>query len=252
MKEPLISIITVTYNSEKYLQSTIDSIKSQTYKNIEFIIVDGASEDDTLSIAALNEEIISCVISEPDESLYDAMNKGINMANGDIIGIVNSDDWLEKDCCDNVAMVYKNALSRDIIIHGNIRTHDPKSSLTNVRRPPRGFLTHLWSTPFKHPAMFVCKGLYNQYGYFDLDKGLAADYDLMLRFTKAKVRDIYINETLSNVRLVGLSTGGNQNASLKLLYRIIRENYNSFYGFIGVFGRIIIKLRRNVRNCCFH
>ncbi|MCB0383237.1 MAG: glycosyltransferase, partial [Psychroserpens sp.] len=105
-KEPLISIITVVFNGEKYLQQTIDSVTNQTYKNIEYIIIDGGSTDETLNIIKANESHIDFWISERDNGLYDAMNKGISKAKGELIGMINSDDWYELNAVETVVNTY--------------------------------------------------------------------------------------------------------------------------------------------------
>lgn len=107
-KAPLISIITVVYNGEKYLEQTIQSVINQTYKNIEYIVIDGGSTDGTLDIIKKYEEHISYWVSESDKGLYDAMNKGIGVAKGELIGMINSDDWYELEAVEIMAEAYKN------------------------------------------------------------------------------------------------------------------------------------------------
>ena len=113
-KLTLVSIITVVYNGEKYLQQTIDSVVNQSYRNIEFIIIDGGSTDGTLDIIKANEESVSKWISEPDEGLYDAMNKGIRLSRGEIIGMINSDDWYELDAVKIMVEAFLNNPTKNI------------------------------------------------------------------------------------------------------------------------------------------
>ena len=118
IQQPLVSVITVVYNGEKYLEQTIQSVINQTYNNIEYIIIDGGSTDTTLDIIKKYKDYISYFISEPDNGLYDAMNKGIRRANGELIGMLNSDDWLNLDAISTVQNAYvKNPGTK--ILHGD-------------------------------------------------------------------------------------------------------------------------------------
>jgi len=241
-KKPLISIITVTYNSEKYLSATIKSVKSQTYRDIEYIIIDGGSDDGTIDIIKNNLDIISYWTSEPDEGIYDAMNKGIQAAKGDIIGIINSDDWLQSDAIENVVNKAEKIHQDEFIIHGKIATFDEYGEFVAERRPKNYPAYQLFSTPFKHPAMFVARKTYERLGGFNTNCGLAADYDLMLRLYYDGVQDYFIDKTLTNVRLVGISTGGNANATNRELFKIIKENNGSiFKSTVAICGRILNK-----------
>jgi glycosyltransferase involved in cell wall biosynthesis len=239
----LVSIITVTYNSEKYLEKTIQSVLGQTYSDIEYIIIDGVSTDNTVQIVKKYEKDIDYWISEPDDGIYDAMNKGIQTANGDIIGIINSDDWLEPDAVEKVVEASRNIEEDEFVIHGKITTYGANGNLVSTRKPKQFFCYHLFSTPFKHPAMFVSKALYQRIGLYDEKCGLAADYDLMLRVIESKYTSVFINKVLTNVRLVGISTGNNDQASTKELYQIIKRNTNSnFWALIGILGRKMNKV----------
>ncbi|MEX2411114.1 MAG: glycosyltransferase family 2 protein [Candidatus Paceibacterota bacterium] len=238
---PLISIITVTYNSEKYLEGTIKSIVSQSCDNIEYIIIDGGSTDKTIEIINNNLDTISYWTSEPDEGIYDAMNKGIEVANGEIIGIINSDDWLEPDALENVLKISENITDDQFLIHGNIATIDKNGNFVGNRYPKKFPLYHLFSTPFKHPATFVSRSVYENIGLYAEDCGLAADYDFMLRVINNRIKTIHLDKVLTNVRLVGISTGGKQNASFKQLFSIIKNNTNVFLASLGILGRYINK-----------
>ena len=119
MSNPLVSIITVTYNAEKYLEQTIKSVISQSYKNIEYIIIDGMSSDGTVDIIKRYQKYIAHFSSEPDKGIYDAMNKGIKKANGELIGIINSSDFYEPDAVETVVSAYLQNKGAGIF-HGNI------------------------------------------------------------------------------------------------------------------------------------
>lgn len=206
-----ISIITITYNSDKTLQETIDSIASQKYEDIEYIIVDGLSNDNTIDIINSNKTRISKFISEKDNGIYDAMNKGLSMASGEIIGILNSDDVYanENVICDVVEQFKKtsaDSLYADLV-------YTKSNDLTSVIRywksgkfNRKSFLFG-WMPP--HPTFFVNKGVYEKYGKFRTDLSSAADYELMLRFLfKNQISTTYLNKIIIKMREGGFS---NQN-----------------------------------------
>jgi glycosyltransferase involved in cell wall biosynthesis len=236
----MISIITVTFNSAVFLSHTIDSIRYQNYSNYEYIIIDGGSTDGTLDIIKNNLDIIKYWVSEPDEGIYDAMNKGISVASGRIIGILNSDDWLEPNALNEVHNCAVNIEEDIFIIHGKIATFNANDIFIREHGPKNYIGYQLFSTPFKHPAMFVTKATYDNFGLFNINCGLASDYDLMLRFFYGGVKDYYINKVLTNVRLVGVSTGGNSNATYRELYNIIYKNTGNFIkAGIAIFVRMM-------------
>jgi len=200
---PLVSIITVVLNRKDTIEFAIKSVLSQTYSNIEYIIVDGGSTDGTVDVIKKYNKYILKWISEPDNGIYDAMNKGIKMARGQIIGILNSDDVYadnkvievvvkaieenNADCCWS-DLVYVDRENTDKIIRYW------KSSEFKEEKLKRG-----WMPP--HPTFFVKKWVYEKYGYFNLDFPIAADYELMLRLLeKYKIRSCYIPKVLVNTR----------------------------------------------------
>lgn len=175
-----VSVITVCLNSEKTIIRTIESVLSQTYKNIEYIIVDGLSTDSTVAIVNEYISMGNSIIfsSEKDSGIYDAMNKGIAKSTGDIISIINSDDWLEKDTISKVVNEYIRLGKPDkAIIYGAMRF------LEEGKEKYSAFYNHefLPVEMINHPASFVTKSVYNTYGVFDPQYKIAADYDFMLR-----------------------------------------------------------------------
>ena len=204
-----ISIITVVFNNKSTIKSAIDSILSQTYKNIEYIVVDGFSTDGTVKILQSYGGRITKFISEPDTGLYDAMNKGIKLATGDVIGILNSDDFyidefviervvreFEKKQVDSVYadLVYVNPENLDKIV----RYYD--SSHFNPQRFAYGW------TP-AHPTFFVKREIYERYGIFRTDLKAAADFDIFIRLLYIhKISYSYIQEVLVKMRTGGVST----------------------------------------------
>jgi glycosyltransferase involved in cell wall biosynthesis len=200
-EKPLVSIITVCYNSEKYIRDTIESVLNQTYDNIEYIIIDGASTDNTLNIIKEYEPKFNGRmkwISESDNGIYYAMNKGIDLAKGKIIGIINSDDWYEINTIKTVVKTFEENNNIDIV-YGLLRiiknNKEFKIESTNYE--------FLEKKMIPHPTVFIKKIIYNKYGNFNLDYKYSADYELMLRFYEFNVNFKKIDQILTNFRVGG-------------------------------------------------
>ncbi len=214
-----VSIITVTYNSADTLQDCIDSVANQSYKNIEHIVIDGNSKDNTLEIIQKNTSV-SRYLSESDNGLYDAMNKGLKLASGDIIGILNSDDIYDnKDVISDVvnALGLNEALYTDLCYvdfnDTNILRRYWKSGKYN-----RISFEYGWMPP--HPTLFLKKEVYEKHGYFNLDLKSAADYELMLRFLyKERIKPVYLPKIIVKMRQGGIS-----NQSLKHRIKANKED----------------------------
>jgi glycosyltransferase involved in cell wall biosynthesis len=163
---PLVSIITVVYNGQQYIEDVIKSVLNQSYKNIEYIIIDGGSTDNTLAIIKKYENQISYWISEKDEGISDAFNKGIQRSKGEIIGIINSDDWYEKDAVEKVVAKIKDA---DVVYSDmQLWKNDEKDFIV---KGDHQFLTKEMTV--NHPSVFVRKECYTQFGLFDTQYELA-------------------------------------------------------------------------------
>lgn len=205
-----ISIITVCYNSEKTIEKTFQSVKNQTYKNVEYIIVDGKSKDSTLDIVNNYKTIISKCISESDKGLYDAMNKGVKMATGDIVGILNSDDiFTDEKVLENLANFHLENKNLDASV-GNI------IQFNEVGKTVRKYSAKNWN-PEKlkigfmpaHPAIFFKRDLFKKYGYYHLDFTIGADYELITRFfLKEKISWKFSNITTTSMLIGGVSSSG--------------------------------------------
>ncbi len=208
-----VSIITVVYNNEKTIGDAIDSIQSQTYENIEHIIIDGKSTDKTVDIVKSYGNKIAKLISEKDNGIYDAMNKGLDLVTGDIIGILNSDDIYAN----------KNVISRVVKEFSKTNVDSVFSDLDYVDQYDISKIVRKWrSSEFiqgsfvngwhpAHPTFFVKKELYKKYGTFDLDFQVSADFELMLRFLERNhISSSYIPHVLVKMR-----NGGESNVSLK-------------------------------------
>lgn len=218
-----ISIITITYNSAETLEETIQSVVAQDYPNIEYIIIDGLSKDATLQIADKYKANISKLISEKDNGLYDALNKGIQQCTGDVIGMLHSDDvYYDEHVLSKVAEAFKQnpdvgALYGDLIFV-------ERFNLQNIKRVwksghyKEGAFKKGWMPP--HPTFFVRKHVYEKYGLFNTTLRLAADYELMLRFIHVKkVKLIYLP-----IMIVRMRMGGVSNFSLTLKWKAHLED----------------------------
>lgn len=207
MNEKLISIITVCFNSAKTIRRTIESVLNQTYDNIEYILVDGNSTDNTLDIIEeyvplfAAKGIIYRYVSEPDKGIYDAMNKGIKMATGEWVGIINSDDWYELDACDNIV----NKISRlgNIEMIGGIVRLWNNSIKYSVKQND---LSSIYSDTIMHPGVFVKKNVYSQIGLFDNSYKIAADYDFFIRCYLTSVKYIIFESVVANFSMDGISS----------------------------------------------
>lgn len=221
LNNPKITIITAGFNSAATIRDTLDCIASQTYSNIEHVIIDGASKDDTLKIVSEFPHVAK-IISEPDKGIYDAMNKGIQLATGDIIGILNSDDfYADKYSLENVADAF---IKYDVeSCYADLQYVNEKNTSKVVRNWISGKFNRFnflqgWMPP--HPTFFVRKEVYEKYGNFDLELNSAADYELMLRFLyKQRISTYYIPKILVKMR-----TGGQSNASIKNRFKANRED----------------------------
>ena len=208
-----ISIITVTYNSAQTLEQTILSILSQDYPNLEYIIVDGKSTDDTLTVIEKYRDKISHFISEKDEGLYHAINKGINLATGDIIGILHADDFYTKyDVLTGIAETFK--INEADAVYADLYYVDKNNTDKIIRTWKSGSFSpnkFLWGWMPPHPTFFVKKDIYNKYGVFNTTLRSAADYEIMLRLLyKNKIKTAYLPEFIVKMRV-----GGQSNASIK-------------------------------------
>lgn len=209
-----ISIITATFNSQKFIDSAITSYKNQSFANKELMVIDGKSTDDTLEILVQNNQFINTLISEKDKGIYDALNKGVNLAQGDIIGILHSDDFLAHNkVLEIVNAKFSENPSLDAV-YGDLQYVDRENPEKIIRNWISGAydITNFekgWMPP--HPTLFIRKDCFTKFGNYNLSYKSAADYDLILRFLyKNKINVAYIPEVLVKMRVGGLS-----NKSLK-------------------------------------
>lgn len=215
-----VSIITVSLNAVTSIADTLTSVASQSYANIEHIVIDGGSTDGTQEVIKLYPHVAK-FISEPDKGLYDAMNKGLAMSTGDIVVILNADDfYAHSGIVDQVVKTFKShqvdAVYGDLVyVNAHYSTVTRTWKAGSYRRDK---FYQGWMVP--HPTFFVKRELYDRLGYFNTTLKYAADYELMLRFMfKQHISTFYIPETL-----VVMKTGGKSNSSLKNRWTINRED----------------------------
>lgn len=206
-----ISIITVCYNSAAHIADAILSVSRQDYPDIEHIIVDGESADGTVEVLKAHEDKIAQWISEPDKGIYDAMNKGLKMATGDIIGILNSDDFYYNDhIISKVADAFADPETD--AVYGDLIFVDPD----NLNRIVRSYSSAKWNPERfakgympAHPTFFVRKKYYEHYGLFETDYKIAADYEMLIRLLYVhKLRYRYLPITMVKMRKGGVSSNG--------------------------------------------
>ncbi len=197
---PKISIITITYNSEKTLEETIQSVVSQNYDNLEYLIIDGGSTDRTLEIVEKYKDKIDIVISEPDKGISDAFNKGIRNASGEIIGIINSDDLLMPGALETISKYYNPEID---IFSGNVIFWNQDTGDEHSCKPDIKFDKLKMQFGVAHPSRFIRKSAYEKYGLYDINFRYMMDADLLCRFYKRGAYFIHIDIDLAKFRMGG-------------------------------------------------
>ena len=242
-----ISIITVVRNNVSTINDAIESVLSQTYKNIEYIIVDGSSTDGTVEVVQGYKDKIDKFISEKDHGVYDAMNKGIAMATGDVIGILNSDDiYFDKNSIESVVESFRENKTESIF--GDLYYVD-KYDLNKVIRYWKssdfklGSFAKGWHPP--HPTFFVKKEVYEKHGLYDLELKVSADFDLMLRFLeKYQISTTYLHKVLVKMRIGGQSNNSIKNIiiSNQSILRSFDKNKIKVNKLIYLINRLVPKI----------
>lgn len=225
MNSPLFSIITISYNSAKTIERTIKSILSQTFTDYEYIIVDGASKDNTVDIIKKYEPLFDGRLkwkSEPDKGIYNAMNKGLYQASGEIIGIVNSDDWLESGTLQILAdEISRDESCRNSILTGETLFHysDGTTQKFLTSRSIYEYYSKKYRMGLNHPATFVPKKIYEQIGIFDEKFKLYADADFILKCYESNVPIHFIHKVLSNMSDGGASNTRSKTELMDTIYK---------------------------------
>ena len=240
-----ISIITSVYNNHETVAEAIGSVLSQTHPDIEYIIIDGGSTDGTVDIIKSYQNQVTQFISEPDNGIYDGLNKGIKLATGDVIGFLHSDDLYEDNkVIEKVAQAFMN-FGVDSV-YGDLTYVDKANPAKIIRYWQSGDfsfnkLGYGWMPP--HPTFFVKREIYERYGLFDTSFKIAADYDLILRFLgKQKISTHYIPNVLIKMRVGGASNKSWRNILKKSQEDLQAMKNNSIGGMFGLLIKNFSKL----------
>ncbi|MBR1930208.1 MAG: glycosyltransferase [Lachnospiraceae bacterium] len=223
-----VSIITIAFNSEEYIGKTIESVLAQTYTDVEYWIIDGASRDATVEVAesyrqALEERGMTYhIVSEPDKGIYDAMNKGIRLAGGDVIGILNSGDWYEPDTVETVVQTFKREQCELMFADIRLLKTDGSSFVKKARL--RSFQT---SRDWNHPTTFVRADIYKENPFRDL--GIHDDYGFFLQMRRQNRRIVTVDKVLADFTMGGASN----HKSFKAAKKRIRDRYLYCYRING-------------------
>lgn len=216
-----ISIVTVAYNAASTIEDTLRSVASQDYPDLEYIVVDGASKDDTVAICERYAEHISELISEPDKGIYDAMNKGIQRASGDYIGLINSDDFYAHPKVISMVARRLKETSADTLWGDLVMVHPDQTEKVSRFYSGKNFKLQRFEMGDMppHPTFFVRKELYEKWGSFKMHYRIVADFELMLRFLYIqKATHTYLPEVMVRMR-----TGGNSGSGFRNTLRLNAE-----------------------------
>ncbi len=243
-----ISLITVVYNRVSTIEQTIRSVLDQSYSNIEYIVVDGDSTDGTLYIIRKYESNISRIISEKDNGVYDAINKGIQNATGEIVGILHADDrFAHKDVLSQIAETFHNNPATDCLFGdvGFVRSNEPdkivryfSSSIFKLNRFKLGIMP-------AHPTFYCYKKYFDQYGDYRTDLEITSDFDLLLRFLyKHQLRYLYLPQIMVLMNLGGKSTSGlSSTIKINKENRKVLREHGIKSSYIHLYSRYLIKIR---------
>lgn len=236
---PLISIITIVFNGQAYIEQCIQSVINQTYKNLQYIIIDGGSTDNTINLINKYASHIDIFISEPDKGISDAFNKGIAKASGEIIGILNSDDLYNEFAVQCVVDSYLANNMQAGVYYGDILYFNENNSFELVANAD-----NLWKVmSIFHPSTFISRAVYDQLGGYLEEYKYAMDSELIHRCLFNKIPFIHINKTLTQFRLAGTSDK-NYIKSHKEFYRSVKKYnyglYADFYLYWNVFKKMIL------------
>ncbi len=224
--KPLVSVITVCYNSANTIEVTINSMLAQTYCNYEHIFIDGGSTDDTIKIIKSFKNQYQGrmhLYTGKDKGIYDAMNKGISYATGKIIGIINSDDWYSNNALEIVVNIYIESNVKNVIITGDlIRTDINRNDLFCQTHNNISILGLKQGMPLQHPAVFVASEVYNNIGIFDISFKYLADYDFIWRCFDSRKVEFYFTHTVTSYMREG---GASDTLKFKHIWRRTKERY---------------------------
>jgi len=199
--KPLVSVITIVRNGAKTLEKTIQSVLKQTYENIEYIIIDGDSTDNTLDIVRKYEGQIAYWQSEPDKGISDAFNKGISVSTGELVGIINSDDWYSENAIQAVVSEYLT--TRNCILHGKLQYWEPGMKPIYIFSADDNMLKYCMTV--NHPTVFVPKKVYEEIGLFQANLRIAMDYEILRRAKIMEKKFEFVDCVVANMQIGGIS-----------------------------------------------
>lgn len=246
-----ISIVTICYNSDNTISQTFDSILKQDYKDIEYVVVDGKSTDRTLEIIKIYEKkfkdkkIFFKYISEKDYGIYNAMNKGITLTTGDIVGIINSDDWYEENILDKIAKEFEND-SNIGVLYGKSNIVNEKGEIKYIFSPGR--LKNIIKTmTISHPTVFVRRKIYQKFQFNENNK-IASDYEFLLDNYLDKIKFKEMDKIIANFRIGGESSVQELLGYKEVLEIQKRKGIKGIQKYINYYKKIIVaKLRKNLK-----
>ncbi|WP_291153598.1 glycosyltransferase family 2 protein [Flavobacterium sp. UBA7680] len=238
-----ITIITVCYNRKGTIEKAIQSVLSQNYLDIEYIIIDGNSKDGTQEIIESYKDRISYYISEPDKGMYDAINKGFKLATGDVIGLMHSDDeFYDRKAISRIAARFENDNTIDGVYGDGIYVSNDKEErlirdriggVFSLKRVKKGWLP-------LHPTVYLKKTVIDKHGLYNLDFKIASDTEFLLRYLyKHKINMSYIDAYIVKMRMGGMST------SLKRAFEVLYEDYK-IYKFHGLAAIFVVFLKKSI------
>ena len=234
---PLVSVITICYNAEESIAKTIESVIGQTYPSIEYIIIDGKSTDGTLNVIKQYEKHIDIFISERDDGIADAFNKGIKLSNGKYIQLLNADDWLPSNKIELSIEEFEESRWAGFIFGDIIKVDKEGNVLFTVKGDRNYHRSVRFVCPrFSHPSMMVKKKIYEKYGLFDTSWTIGMDYEWFLRIYRKGVRGKYADSIFTYMRDDGISS--NWKKTLKEDYMI-----SKYHGLPGMIAGIVYLFR---------
>jgi glycosyltransferase involved in cell wall biosynthesis len=224
-KKPLVSIITVTYNAQNSLLQTMKSVFSQTYLNIEYLIIDGGSTDGTVDVIREHESKITSWLSEKDGGIYDAMNKGIRLAKGELIGMINAGDYYEPDAVESMVEAYIHNKGYGIF-HGNINLLNEDGTFFKLKKPNTDLSLFYKGMSLFHPTFFVQKSVYEKIGLYDLQFSIAADFDFILRNYLLGTKFYYVDQVIADFKQGGVSVRNKTKTNIECRDILYKNGYS--------------------------
>jgi glycosyltransferase involved in cell wall biosynthesis len=233
---PKVSIITVCLNSKKYIEDTIRSVRGQTYKNIEYIIIDGGSTDGTTEVLQMHDKDIDYWVSEPDKGISDAFNKGIKASKGDIIGIINAGDRYTVDAVSTAVKILKENPEFDFV-YGDLIYTDEKENPQFLVKGDRNYQKKIYYTmpSLIHPTVFLKRDAYKLCGLYDESYRLAMDYEFLLRITRYGKKGIYVEDTLALMTFGGISYSKFYDSYKEVCRASIKYGYSPIKAYLRLY-----------------